>query len=104
PKTGYNKEDSMKTISKKNKIAAALLLAAGLLSLALGAWLWGAPPTARAAETEHDHADGSWTELTDSTVGDGSLSGGKYYLSGDLNADLTVSGAVTLCLNGYVLT
>ena len=95
----------MKTISKKNKIAAAIFLVLGLLSLALGVWLWGASPTAQAAETEHDHADGSWTELTE---GDGILRNGNYYLTGDL--DLTAyfhldpNHTVTLCLNGHKLT
>ncbi len=95
----------MKTISKKNKIAAAIFLVLGLLSLALGAWLWGALPTVRAAETEHDHADGSWTKLTE---GDGTLRNGNYYLTGDL--DLTAyfhldpNHTVTLCLNGHKLT
>ena len=95
----------MKTISKKNKIAAAIFLVLGLLSLALGVWLWDAPPTVRAAETEHDHADGSWTELTE---GDGILRNGNYYLTGDL--DLTAyfhldpNHTVTLCLNGHKLT
>ena len=95
----------MKTISKKNKIATAIFLVLGLLSLALGVWLWDAPPTVRAAETEHDHADGSWTELTE---GDGILRNGNYYLTGDL--DLTAyfhldpNHTVTLCLNGHKLT
>ena len=93
----------MKTISKRNKIAAAIFLVLGLLSLALGVWLWGAPAAVQAAETEHDQMHTGWTKLTE---GDGTLSEGNYYLSGDLNADLIVSGnaTVTLCLNGYVLT
>ena len=59
--------------------------------------------TARAAESDHtDHADG-WTQLTEAG---GSLAGGNYYLEGDvqLESDLTVSGTVTLCLNGHKLT
>ena len=95
----------MKTISKKNKIAAAIFLVLGLLSLALGAWLWGALPTVRAAETEHDHADGSWTKLTE---GDGTLRNGNYYLTGDLDLTdhfhLDPNHTVTLCLNGHKLT
>ena len=89
----------MKTISKRNKIAAAIFLVLGLLSLALGVWLWGAPAAVQAAETEHDQMHTGWTKLTE---GDGTLSEGNYYLSGDLNADLIVSGnaTVTLCLNG----
>ena len=50
---------------------------------------------------KHGHDGKIFTKLT---AAGGALSGGNYYLSGDLNADLTVSGAVTLCLNGYVLT
>ena len=95
----------MKTISKKNKIAAAIFLVLGLLSLALGVWLWGAPAAVQAAETEHDQMHTGWTKLTE---GDGTLRNGNYYLTGDL--DLTAyfyldpNHTVTLCLNGHKLT
>lgn len=92
----------MKTILKRNKLAAALLMALSLLALAFGAMLWNAPAAAQAA-AEHDHADGSWKAIA--TDG-GTLSGGNYYLEDDvtLTVNLTFSGTVTLCLNGHVLT
>ena len=92
----------MKTILKRNKLAAAVLMALSLLALAFGAMLWNAPAAAQAA-AEHDHADGTWTAIT--TDG-GTLSGGNYYLAEDvvLTKNLTFSGTVTLCLNGHVLT
>ncbi len=95
----------MRTISKKNKIAAAIFLALGLLSLALGVMLWGAPAAVQAAETEHDQTHSGWTELTE---GDGILRNGNYYLTGDLDltADFSFdpNHTVTLCLNGHKLT
>ena len=66
--------------------------------------------TAFAAEGEpeatvHDHADGTWTELT---ATGGTLQSGNYYLAGDvtLTTNITVAEGttVTLCLNGYKLT
>ena len=66
--------------------------------------------TAFAAEGEpeatvHDHADGTWTKLTETG---GTLESGNYYLAGDvtLTTDITVAdgATVTLCLNGYKLT
>ena len=62
------------------------------------------PATASAAD--HDHTDGTWTALTAGTT---TLSGGKYYLSEDVTCSggdhtpITVTGTVTLCLNGHVL-
>lgn len=61
--------------------------------------------TAHAAESGADHTGhgGDWTALS---AEGGELTGGNYYLADDvkLTADLTVSGTVTLCLNGFVLT
>ena len=66
--------------------------------------------TAFAAEGEpeatvHDHADGTWTELT---ATGGTLQSGNYYLTSDvtLTTNITVAEGttVTLCLNGYKLT
>ena len=50
----------------------------------------------------HDHDDGEWTALT---ADGGVLTAGKYYLAEDvsLTTDLTISGEVTLCLNGHEL-
>ena len=61
------------------------------------------PVTALAAGEHGSHSDG-WTELTADTT---TLSGGSYYLSGDVEytgaESITVSGEVILCLNGQVL-
>lgn len=77
-----------------------------LLAVCLSLGAAGIVPafTARAAESDHtDHADG-WTQLTE--AGGSLTNGNNYYLEGDvqLEKDLTVSGTVTLCLNGYMLT
>ena len=59
------------------------------------------PVTALAAD-EHDSHSNNWTEFTAGTT---TLSGGSYYLSGDVaytgTQSITVSGEVTLCLNGH---
>ena len=61
------------------------------------------PVTALAAD-EHDSHSNNWTEFTAGTT---TLSGGSYYLSGDVaytgTQSITVSGEVTLCLNGHKL-
>ncbi|OUP11022.1 S-layer homology domain-containing protein [Collinsella sp. An2] len=49
---------------------------------------------------DHDTSHSGWTAIT----GTQTLSGGNYYLNGDVTGDLTITGTVTLCLNGYVLT
>ena len=61
--------------------------------------------SAAAAGTAHTHADGAEFATALSTTG-GALAEGKYYLAGDviLTTDLTISGEVTLCLNGHKLT
>ena len=61
-------------------------------------------PVTALATGEHDsHSDG-WTALTADTT---TLSGGSYYLSGDVEytgaESITVSGEVILCLNGHKL-
>ena len=69
----------------------ALALAGGICLIA--------PPAAAQAET-HDHS--GWEELTSAG---GEMGGGTYYLTDDveLQSDLTVTGEVTLCLNGHIL-
>ena len=61
------------------------------------------PVTALAAD-EHDSHSNNWTEFTAGTT---TLFGGSYYLSGDVaytgTQSITVSGEVTLCLNGHEL-
>ena len=60
------------------------------------------PATALAAG-EHDSHSNNWMEFTAGTT---TLSGGSYYLSGDVEysgTEITVSGEVILCLNGHKL-
>ena len=75
---------------------ASLFVAALLCLVAL-------PATALAAG-EHDSHSNGWTEFTADTT---TLSGGSYYLSGDVEysgtESITVSGEVILCLNGQKL-
>ena len=79
-------------------VAAALVVCAalGLTMLSAGG------VTAHAAES-HSTSHPGWTALT---AAGGELTGGNYYLTGDtaLETDLTITGTVKLCLNGYVLT
>ena len=72
-------------------------------ALALAVLLPGYARTAHAAESGHTGHGAGWTALS---ADGGTLTGGNYYLASDvtLTTDLTVSGTVTLCLNGYVLT
>ena len=79
----------------KKRLLSLTLVAALCMSLL--------PVTALAAE-EHDSHSNSWTELTADTT---TLSGGSYYLSGDVEysgtESITVSGEVILCLNDHKL-
>ena len=77
----------------KKRLASTLLALALCLSLL---------PTAALAEEETQKWEG-WTQLTDTTT---SMSGGNYYLNGDvtISRSITVSGTVTLDLNGKTLT
>ena len=70
---------------------------------ALPATLSNALPATALAAGEHDSHSNGWTELTADTT---TLSGGSYYLSGDVEysgTEITVSGEVILCLNGHKL-
>lgn len=62
------------------------------------------PAAALAAGADDDHGEHSdWTALTN--LG-GTLTGGSYYLTGNLNASsgqISVTGTVNLCLNGHTL-
>lgn len=73
------------------------------LCMALALCLGLLPVTALAAGKHDSHSDG-WTALTADTT---TLSGGSYYLSGDVEytgaESITVSGEVILCLNGHKL-
>jgi predicted outer membrane repeat protein len=66
-------------------------------ALALSVVFIGFSPDAYA-----DHIDHSgWTALTSRTA---TLTDGSYYLSSDINGDLTINGNVQLCLNGHNIT
>lgn len=79
-----------------------VLAALCALALALGVTALAPAPERAFAAEEHTNHDG-WTPLT----AEGStLTDGNYYLDQNitLTNDLTFSGTVTLCLNGYKLT
>ena len=81
---------------RRSKRIASLLLAVCMV--------WGLLPQlrlpARAAEEHNGHT--GWTQLQRST---NTINGGNYYLSGNVEPiyGITVSGNVTLCLNGHTL-
>ncbi len=88
------------------KLARCLLAALFMFCAALAiAFLLpdGSAGKAQAADSGHTGHGADWTALTEEG---GKLTDGKYYLAADtkLTADLTVSGTVTLCLNGHILT
>lgn len=86
--------------SRNRLVAAALSLSLLLTALVVAAL--ALPATALAAG-EHDSHSNGWTKLTADTT---TLSGGSYYLSGDVvysGTGITVSGEVILCLNGHKL-
>ena len=58
------------------------------------------PAAAADGNCTGDHS--GWTELTSPS---GTLTGGKYYLTGNVTAsgEIRIQGDVTLCLNGYTL-
>ena len=73
---------------------------AALLSVML---IIGLMPVTALAAGEHDSHSNNWMEFTAGTT---TLSGGNYYLSGDVEysgTEITVSGEVNLCLNGHKL-
>ena len=81
--------------SKAVSIFTAILLVVGIVP--------NTTVTALAAG-EHDSHSNDWTEFTAGTT---TLSGGSYYLSGDVEysgtESITVSGEVLLCLNDHKL-
>ena len=87
--------------SRNRLVAAALSLSLLLTALVVAAL--ALPATALAAG-EHDSHSNGWTEFMADTI---TLSGGSYYLSGDVEysgtESITVSGEVILCLNGHKL-
>ena len=92
----------MGTLRTRNKVLLLVLAALCALALALGVTALAPAPERVHAEEGHTSHDG-WTPLTETG---GTLSGGEYYLNQNitLTNDLTFSGTVTLCLNGYKLT
>lgn len=87
--------------SRNRLVAAALSLSLLLTALVVAAL---ALPVTALAAGEHDSHSNGWTEFTADTI---TLSGGSYYLSGDVEysgtRSITVSGEVILCLNGQEL-
>ena len=87
--------------SRNRLVAAALSLSLLLTALVVAAL---ALPVTALAAGEHDSHSNGWTEFTAGTT---TLSGGSYYLSGDVEysgtRSITVSGEVILCLNGQEL-
>ena len=83
------------------KALVALLAAVFVLCAALSFALW-MPAGMASAETVDHAGHAHWTQIA---ADGGTLSGGDYYLSGDvtLTENLTIGGAVTLCLNGHML-
>ena len=95
-------EEHMGTFRTRNKVLLFVLAALCALALALGVTALAPAPERAFAAEEHTNHDG-WTPLT----AEGStLTDGNYYLDQNitLTNDLTFSGTVTLCLNGYKLT
>lgn len=92
----------MGTLRTKNKVLLFVLAALCALALSLGVTALAPAPERAFAAEEHTSHEG-WTALK---AEDGTLSDGKYYLDQNitLTNDLTFSGTVTLCLNGYKLT
>lgn len=92
----------MGTFRTRNKVLLFVLAALCALALALGVTALAPAPERALAAEEHTNHEG-WTALT--TEG-GTLRDGNYYLDQNitLTNDLTFSGTVTLCLNGYKLT
>lgn len=85
---------------KKRILSFLLAMCMTLSLLPVSAWA--------ATETENDHGDHSgWTALNSYIGSNDTLTGGRYYLTGDLNAgtkQIKVTGTVNLCLNGYTYT
>ena len=83
------------------KALVALLAAVFVLCAAQSFALW-MPAGMASAETVDHAGHAHWTQIA---ADGGTLSGGDYYLSGDvtLTENLTIGGAVTLCLNGHML-
>lgn len=79
----------------KKRLLSLTLIAALCMSLL---------PVSALAAGEHDSHSNDWTEFTAGTT---TLSGGSYYLSGDVEysgtESITVSGEVILCLNDHKL-
>ena len=86
---------------RSRPVAAALSLSLLLTALVVAAL---ALPVTALAAGEHDSHSNGWTELKADTT---TLSGGSYYLSGDVEysgtESITVSGEVILCLNDHKL-
>ncbi len=101
PSIRRNERSETGGVRRRNRLAAAALRLSLLLA-ALAISTLALPVTALAAG-EHDSHSNNWTEFT---AGTPTLSGGSYYLSGDVEYSgtrITVRGEVILCLNGHKL-
>lgn len=85
---------------KKRILSFLLAMCMTLSLLPVSAWA--------ATETENNHGEHTgWTALNSYIGSNDTLTGGRYYLTGDLNAgtkQIKVTGTVNLCLNGYTYT
>lgn len=90
----------MNATQNRRTLLAAVLALAFALCVAFGILLLLPKTPAAAAEEEHtDHS--GWTAVSDVSQISGD---GNYYLETDVTGNIRVSGTVTLCLNGHMLT
>ena len=80
------------------------VLAALCMALAFFFLLPSSKTQASAEGNDHSHDDGNWSKLSSSKSQ--SLSTGSYYLTGDIETNITIKSGetVTICLSGYTLT
>lgn len=79
-------------------LVAALLVVAGVFVLAPSATAAAETDSSIALPDNHNHA--TMTPLS-ACPSNGKLTEGAYYLTDDVNDNITVTGNVTLCLNGH---
>lgn len=90
----------MNATQNRRTLLAAVLALAFALCVAFGILFLLPKTPAAAAEEEHtDHS--GWTAVSDVSQISGD---GNYYLETDVTGNIRVSGTVTLCLNGHMLT
>ena len=87
-------------MQKKIRNSFILLFSAVIAALLLACAFMLTPKTTAHADAEETHDHSTMTELSAS----GTLTAGSYYLGDNISGNLTVSGEVTLCLNGHTVT